>query len=737
MEKATMRLCRPFPFLWFGFLIFFLLGLNLNLNHKNDSKFIGLPDTLYNSTKFSASVAESDSLPSDQSYVFVWMRSSRHKLLKYVQLSYTVKSHQMTLLLISGLHPNPGPRRPRFPCGVCGYACKTGVIACDECGQWMHKECIGMSTTLLTRLGDSSAPRTCPQCNVVNSSSKSYSLPTNPESIGNDRSTPKPPQSNSSNQSTQAKPDRSSSLSSLQDSSIPGTSTSLSTDTFLTQNTDSDVHPLDLGHMPQHTSSPKRQSDPKNPNKDSLRILAINFQSLRKKGLLLEAVIEDNDPDIILGNETWLDSNIHSSEILPPYLGYEINRRDSKTGPYDGVMIASKKYLQISDIKCSENVELISGTINLAQKKKLYVASFYRPPRCKGNEYTDQATSELKELKRKANGSTVIFGGDFNLPDISWEHNSIVGSCYPRSMNSKYLDMIADCNLEQMVDFETRRKSRNTLDLILTSHPGLKQRCKPLPSIGNSDHDIVLYDCALKPFRPKPVKRKIYLWKKADIEGIKEDLADFGSTPPAPSKSVSELWNLFKMKIEEVIAKRVPHKMSSNRHTNPWINTKIRRCIRRKQRAHKKLKATKKKKDCDRYLRLQTEVNFLIQEAHRKYLEEIVSEDCKSNNKKFWSYVKSKGQDSAGVPPLKDKDGFLCSSSSKKAEILNNQFHSAFTAEDTSNVPSKGDSPFPPMADIHVADIHVVVILLFAPDETMRLSIIAERSITTPISSIV
>ena len=111
----------------------------------------------------------------------------------------------------------------------------------------------------------------------------------------------------------------------------------------------------------------------------------------------------------------------------------------------------------------------------------------------------------------KAKGNTVIFGGDFNLPDISWETNSIVGSQYPKSMNSKYLDMIAECSLEQIVDFETRSKSKNILDLILTSHPGLKQRCKPLPSIGNSDHDIVLYDCALKPFRPKPVRRKNYL----------------------------------------------------------------------------------------------------------------------------------------------------------------------------------------------------------------------------------
>ena len=141
-----MHLCRPFPFFSFGFLIFFRLGLNLN--HDNESKFIGLPDTLYNTTKFSASVAESDSLPSDQSHFFVWMRCSRHRILKHVPLSYTYKSHQLTLLLISGLHPNPGPRRPRFPCGVCSYACKTGVIACDECGQWMHKECIGMSTTL-------------------------------------------------------------------------------------------------------------------------------------------------------------------------------------------------------------------------------------------------------------------------------------------------------------------------------------------------------------------------------------------------------------------------------------------------------------------------------------------------------------------------------------------------------------------------------------------------------------
>jgi hypothetical protein len=65
---------------------------------------------------------------------------------------------------------------------------------------------------------------------------------------------------------------------------------------------------------------------------------------------------------------------------------------------------------------------------------------------------------------------------------------------------------------------------------MLLSHPAYKLRCKPLPSIGSSDHDIRLLDIACKPFKPKPVRRKIYLWKKADIYKIKEDLESFGNT---------------------------------------------------------------------------------------------------------------------------------------------------------------------------------------------------------------
>ena len=58
-------------------------------------------------------------------------------------------------------------------------------------------------------------------------------------------------------------------------------------------------------------------------------------------------------------------------------------------------------------------------------------------------------------------------------------------------------------------------------------------------------------------------------------------------------------------------------------------------------------------------------------------------------NKKIqnhWRYIKSKRQDGNGVSPLKE-NGQLHSDSRRKAEILNNQFCSVFTSEDTTNIP--------------------------------------------------
>ena len=83
-------------------------------------------------------------------------------------------------------------------------------------------------------------------------------------------------------------------------------------------------------------------------------------------------------------------------------------------------------------------------------------------------------------------------------------------------------------------------------------------------------------------------------------------------------------------------------------------------------------------------------------------MEDVVSKDLKDKPKMFWSYIKSRRQESTGVAPLKNKDGFIHSDSSSKVEILNDQFVSAYTREDKTNMPSKGPSPHPTMEKINV-----------------------------------
>jgi hypothetical protein len=73
------------------------------------------------------------------------------------------------------------------------------------------------------------------------------------------------------------------------------------------------------------TSSPKPKPKTKPATKKHLRILNMNFKSLKKKDKLLEAIIESTEPDIIIGTETWLDFNLkfeaRSSQIISNMTG--------------------------------------------------------------------------------------------------------------------------------------------------------------------------------------------------------------------------------------------------------------------------------------------------------------------------------------------------------------------------------------------------------------------------------
>jgi hypothetical protein len=105
-------------------------------------------------------------------------------------------------------------------------------------------------------------------------------------------------------------------------------------------------------------------------------------------------------------------------------------------------------------------------------------------------------TSYTLKIWQLENNNTWITG-DFSLPDIERKGMSVLGSMYPNRLNTFFIDIIQELALEQIVVFPTRQE--NILDLVLTTHPSLVNKCKPLPGLG--DHDIVLIDANIEATR--------------------------------------------------------------------------------------------------------------------------------------------------------------------------------------------------------------------------------------------
>ena len=135
--------------------------------------------------------------------------------------------------------------------------------------------------------------------------------------------------------------------------------------------------------------------------------------------------------------------------------------------------------------------------------------------------------------------------------------------------------------------------------------------------------------------------------------------------------------------------------MVSNKNKSPWINRKIKKMHRRKQKAYNKARKTGDEADWEVFRQIRKDTFKMTRSAHRAYVRKF----CLDSKKQFWSFVKSLKNDSTGIPALKNQ-GVLISDNIQKAELLNEQFSSVFTNEDLSSLPQALPCMFPTIPDI-------------------------------------
>ena len=238
-------------------------------------------------------------------------------------------------------------------------------------------------------------------------------------------------------------------------------------------------------------------------------------------------------------------------------------------------------------------------------------------------------------------------------------------------------------------------------------------RVNGMPPIGKADHDIVYVEYDIKAKRIKQASRKIYLYKRADMVGLKDHMAQFKDAYLSEDHShisVNDMWVKFKTGFVEAVERFIPSKMTKTKYSVPWIDATIKRLVKKR---HKLYLRARKSKDPDvkiHYKRFRAHVQKVLRDAYWKYVSNIFTFENDSSDpntskpgkiKKFWSFVKSLKKDAYGITSLRE-NGILKTDSKEKANICNRQFQSAFTREDDSDPPSKGASPFSSMGDITV-----------------------------------
>ena len=345
------------------------------------------------------------------------------------------------------------------------------------------------------------------------------------------------------------------------------------------------------------TSSPIDKEQPKhkvNPKKDNLRVLVINFQGLRSKEEAFAACLENHNPDLVIGTESWLDNTVLDSEVFPP--NYSMSRRDRNSNTGGGgvfVVVRGDIIATHATELDSENCELLWVRIQIAGSKTILFGTFYRTPNQSGEYYMNLLRQSLEKIKPDR-GTIICLGGDFNLGEINWDSLSLELGCRKPTISCQLLDLICDFSMEQMVKEPTRQD--RILDLFMTTHPNLVVQSIVCPGI--SDHDgIPLIDMKTKPVTEKQKQRKNFLFRKANMNELTQSLKTVSDETIAQSKqpniTVDDWWNAFKSGIHKAMDTHIPSKLSSSKYRTPWINQPIRRELRRKQRAYNKARKIK------------------------------------------------------------------------------------------------------------------------------------------------
>ncbi|KAK4810724.1 hypothetical protein QYF61_007698 [Mycteria americana] len=346
-----------------------------------------------------------------------------------------------------------------------------------------------------------------------------------------------------------------------------------------------------------------------------LKCLYTNARSMGNKQDELEAIVHQENYDMVAITETWWGDSHNWSAAMD---GYKLFRRDRRGRRGGGVALYVRE--------CLDSLE---GGVSMA----------------------------------------LVLVGDFNLPDVCWKYNTAEGK-----QSRRFLECVADNFLTQLVSEPTREGA--PLDLLFTNREGLVSDVMVGGCLGQSDHEMIEF--LIRGEAARGVSKTATLdFRRADFGLFRRLVERVPWEAALMGKGVQEGWTFFKEEVLKAQERAVPRcRKTSRRGRRPaWLTRELWLELRRKRRVYdlwKKGRATQEDyKGVARLCREKTR-------RAKAELELSLAAAIKDNKKHFFKYISSKRRAKENLQPLVDGGGNTVTKDEEKAEVLNAFFASVF-----------------------------------------------------------
>jgi transcription elongation factor Elf1 len=413
------------------------------------------------------------------------------------------------------------------------------------------------------------------------------------------------------------------------------------------------------------------------PEKDKLKILHLNINSLFSKCFELNQILETENFDLIFLNETKLDSCVPHSFYKP--VNYNIIRRD-RTRYGGGVMVLYKKSINLISSYCLDYLEIIHLKLNLNSIETNFLCCY--------NPNYNQRIEFISRLE------TYLFGIDLSSPifiigdlNIDLQSNSKTSEI---NVFSKILGFHNEVKQPTRSVMRRSRKNHSSfidcsslIDVVL--HNSDLECSTSLIGCPFSDHKFVACSISSPPIYTKAGNEFIgrsYSVKNMTALNNAISATDFSSVTLESIQDPNIKLGRFNAVMTELIDKFCPLQTFTvkDKDVCPWMNRDLLALKNERDYYLSLFESTpdksKSSQDWVAYTSIRSRWQKANREAQSEYYKSKQITDFK-NSKKFWDYYKASIRVKSDLPAsflptrIVNEDGRVLSSPSDVADGFN------------------------------------------------------------------